>query len=193
MKAFLKENFVLVLGISLPLILVIAVIALQSIIRSSVEPPQYGIVFAEPETYYMQPWAFEVKNKKLVITYQEDNRPDHYIDVSVWLQHYDPVSGKMERVRINKPDNYNEGEEVTITVPQHFADLSLSDKNKSPDGYTFSRASHSSSSIFTDIFGYNSRKRDYRLHKNGVSFNLPDRGHKYRYENAVFIGWVEHE
>ena len=193
MKTFLKENFVLVLGISLPVLLVIAVMALQGITMATTKAPEYGVIFATPEQYHnIGHWHFEVEDKKLSITYGYATEPHYdYHNGAIVLTHYDPKSGESIKETLEPPKNYKAGADVNIDLPDHFSKLSIDDSSKSPDGYQFTWPDYHGGSLFTDIFGYRSNRREYGLMKNGAYHKIPDAPKAYR--NTRFIGWAENE
>lgn len=104
MKEFLKENFVLALGVSLPVILIVVFMFAQSLTKL-VDPPQYKAVFALQNHYHGQkPFKFKVDEQtgKLTITYTEPETPEnqsryHY---NTRLYIYDPAQDNLQETEL---------------------------------------------------------------------------------------------
>ena len=49
MTKFLKDNFVLVVGLTLPILLMVGFIVFSTLPRSVSNPPQHDLIFASPD------------------------------------------------------------------------------------------------------------------------------------------------
>ncbi len=190
MKPFLKENFVLVLGISLPVILIIVFMLAQSMTKL-VDPPQYSAVFVLENNHNNDMfYKFKVKNNKLVVTYKKPDKEDKYnanYNYRTSLYIFDPVKDDVEEITLETPENAKDGKWVNVTVP-NVKDLQINPAKESPDGYIFEEHHRRNSNIFSDIFGYYSGKNRYALTKQGR--HVPIKNMSYTYGRDTFIGWV---
>ena len=87
MKQFLKENFALALGISLPLLLMVLFFVAGRTAQVTIDPPQYDAVFA---TNYNEGWAnmpyrFQVDEGKLVIRFQKPEKQTSYYKPQLYV------------------------------------------------------------------------------------------------------------
>ena len=196
MKSFLKENFVLVLGISLPMLLVIGVMALQSVTRAITEPPQYGVLFTHGGNYASkQTFDFDIEdNGQLSISFEldEDLNDNHLRSVlEMTLYYYDPKEGSVSKFKLEAPKDYEKDREYSIEAPAALAALRFDDSETSPDGYIFDRRTRNSSGgLFTEMFGYRRYRNNMALIKGGYVHDIPDAPSYY---NTQFIGWVKHD
>lgn len=196
MKSFLKENFVLVLGISLPMLLVIGVMALQSVTRAVTEPPQYSVLFTHGANHYSkESYDFEIDDEgRLEIAFSVDEDMDQRykkskLEMELFL--YDPKTLETVKYKLEAPEDYEDGETISINVPEELSDLRFSDKETSPDGYIFDRRTRNSSGgLFTEMFGYRRYRNNMALIKGGYAHDIPDAPSYY---NTQFIGWVKHD
>ncbi|HIF24923.1 MAG TPA: hypothetical protein EYQ41_01955 [Micavibrio sp.] len=196
MKSFLKENFVLVLGISLPMLLVIGVMALQSLTRAVTEPPQYGVLFTHGGSYASkQSFDFDIQDDgQLTIIFElGDNLNENHLrsELEMTLYHYDPKEGSVSKFKLEAPKDFEKDREYSIEAPSALAALRFDDSETSPDGYIFDRkARNSSGGLFTEMFGYRRYRNDMALIKGGYTHDIPDAPSYY---NTQFIGWVKHD
>ena len=68
---FLKENWVLFVGFSLPLLLALLFYISTQIAQSSIDPPRYSVVFYEDQNYARDrdPYRLVVKGHQLYFQY----------------------------------------------------------------------------------------------------------------------------
>lgn len=191
MKEFLKENFVLALGVSLPVILIVVFMFAQSLTKL-VDPPQYKAVFALQNHYHGQkPFKFKVDEQtgKLTITYTEPETPEnqsryHY---NTRLYIYDPAQDNLQETELEAPEGLEENESTIISVAAT-ENLVINPAAESPDGYIFTRHNRRGGNLFTELFGYRNHSARYALKKDGRV--IPVTPTRYYYGNDHFIGWV---
>lgn len=195
MKEFVKKNFVLILGVSLPVLLILVFAVAQGLTKL-VDPPEYTAVFAL-ESQYMatQLFQFEVDEEgKLDVDFKfTGHTPDitaYNYFARVFL--FDPKTNKVEHFDFRPPDDYEMGEKIILEVPEKLSGLILSSNPISPDDYVVEQASRSGGNIFTELFGYGNRYRyGYVLKKDGRTIPVPT-ANTY-YGQFTFIGWVIEE
>ncbi len=194
MKAFFKEHFVLIAGISLPLILSLAFFLSANIKQATEDPPQYDVIFAS--RYYPNasnnPYKVEVNNDGgLEIEYrppEDDNR--HYRDAP-HLYVYRVESEEIEHLSLPDIDEDVKG---TYTIYE-LKGAKISDKVASPDGYHFKSYYRGGGNLMTEVFGAGGHRSRYvtSLEKDGYEKRLDMdelRATGGYYNNTVFIGWI---
>ncbi len=99
MKKFIKENIVLTLGISLPLLLVVLFMVADALPKYWVADPQYDFFFSDSRYSYVE---FQVQQQKLYIRvdparYQNEKSLPH-------LYRYVAATGKIQEITFEAPD-----------------------------------------------------------------------------------------
>lgn len=195
MKDFVKRNFVLILGVSLPIVLVI-IFGIAKSLTQLVDPPVYSAVFAiYSQAIPSQPYNFEVdENGKLLIRFKATAQYKNVTGQIAYnaytrLFHFDPATGLVEQFDLQVPGDYEVDEEVIVEVPKGLAELMLLPDKTSPDGYVMKENTRSRNNLFTEIFGYGSRGYSfYVLEKDGRTIPVPQK--PLFYGQLTFIGWV---
>jgi hypothetical protein len=189
MKNFIKENLVLVIGLTLPILLIVLFFVASVIPKSMGTPPQYEMLFTTTKYDYQNKpeYAidFNVKNQQLMVKakkYDEKN----YNNVSKILMAYD---GKTETVREIKFDasKFSDGNEVPL---EEIKNLNIDTAAISPDGYTLEGPNYGGNGLLGGLFGGGYRNNDYRLKKGAVGYKIPNYQADYYYNQLQFIGWI---
>lgn len=185
--AFLKRNFVAVLGVALPLLLVLILVASRSFTVSRVAPPAHDLLLVA-NSYNNALLEFRVEQGKLIVRYMPAKESTGVRARSTPELLYLDVSRQAVRpITIELPvdeDGLLSQKAQPIEVPE-LADLTLSAESVSPDGYRFERAQRSGG-LFHDLFGGRSRYQ-YVLAKDGRRIALPDTEQRY---NVTLVAWV---
>ena len=199
MTKFLKDNFVLVVGLTLPILLMIGFIVFSTLPRSLANPPQHDLIFAVPDY----------------------STPNNNLPVSVMLLVKDGVL-KAQYTRVAQAPNggyygggwkklyrYQAGpqtvRELPFGLPQDVAsiaqmredtvdatkDVKLDTTLRAPDGYELQYDLNRGRGLLTDIF-WSSSSYEPRLRKGASSVRLrTGDGRTTFYTGSVeFIGWV---
>ncbi len=192
MKNFIKENLVLVIGLTLPLLLIVLFFVATVIPKSMGTPPQYEMLFTANRYDYQNPpdylLEFAVKNQQLTVkAHKNDNKDKNYN--SKRLMAYD---GKTETVReitvdIAKTAEATTGNEVVLEETKN---MTVDTSTVSPDGYTLDGPSYGGSGLMGGIFGGGYRNSGFRLKKGSVGYQVPNTQQNYYYNQMQFIGWV---
>ncbi|MBU0859570.1 MAG: hypothetical protein KJ667_06510, partial [Alphaproteobacteria bacterium] len=152
----LRENFVLVLSISLPLLLMLALFALNALTRATIPPPQHDVIFALPP--YGPDSFFVSENKgKMVITYTPSDKDSTGKDEALQLFRYDPRADRTYQFSVSAPANQIGGIKTNIPVPEALQDISVDPAVESSDGYRLTRLPYRNSGLLFDIFINNNR------------------------------------
>lgn len=192
-KDFFKKNLVLVIGLTLPLILILLFFVATVLPKSLVPPPRHEMLFSTSQYNYQSPSthqiAFIVKNGVLKARISKnDNKYPNY--ASRRLMAYD---GKTDSVReiahdLSKIGDAADGSEIIIEETKN---LKIETSNKAPDGYTFDGPSYSHGGLAPELFIGGHRNRGPRVKKGMAAYKIPNTSDNYNYYGDVqFIGWV---
>lgn len=198
MKDFLKRNFVLVLGVSLPLLLIAALLLVHGISRLAATAPVYPVLYVSFEDYYGQHfYDFDVDDAgrlEIGFTLPDENvAATRYRPADATLALFDARSGTLDTFRLEAPDDPPEGQRVELVVPAPLAQLTFSDRNLAPDGYRLELSSYRGGGLLREIFGTGGQSRHHRLAKDGVSFRVPEIGGRSHAYQDAFVAWLVDE
>jgi hypothetical protein len=200
LRKFLKDNFVLVVGLTLPILLMIGFIVFSTLPRSLSNPPQHDLIFAVPD--YSIPSNNLPVNVMLIV--KDGELKAQYTRVA-----QAPNGGYYGGTGWKKLYRYQAGpqtvRELPFGIPQDVASiaptredvveatrgLTLDTTLRSPDGYELDYGSGRGRGLLTDIFG-GSSSYEPRLRKGASSVRLRtgDGRTAFYSGNIEFIGWV---
>lgn len=196
MKAFLKENIVLVISLSLPLILVILFSIIQFASNVGIANPKHVVVFTTGNANRGIGYNVFVKDNEIHYAYRAPNKANkntsYYNSNKPRVFIYDPIS-----------ETRTELEAPTITNFKSNTDIILKDRPKgkiiskieSPDGYILETSNYRNRNVFSSLFGgYDNRTRyEISLKKNNKRIAIPNEnysGNNYYNRNSNFLGWI---
>lgn len=192
MSEFLRRHLFVVLGLSLPLLLVLVVVGTQIAGQRSVAPPTTPILYVQqPDYYLMSQFEFEVADGRLRVRYQRPANVSHAASwrppvLELWL--FDPVDESLEPYELRVSGDVEREQWVDVALPAAVAALRLDASLVSPDGFRFEAYRRGRGGLFGELFGYSSYGTRFRLVKDGAHFTVPGNG-AYAGQQA-FIGWV---
>ena len=193
MKNFIKENLVLVVGLTLPLLLILLFFVATVIPKAFGTPPQYEMLFTtsrydyqDPPDYYLD---FVVKDQKLIVKAHKNENKERRGYNSKLLMAYD---GKTETVReinidLAKAAIAAGGNEAVL---EETSNWTIDASRVSPDGYMLDGPSYRHGGLVGGIFGGGYSDNSFRLKKGSVGYKIPDTQGVYYYNQMHFIGWV---
>ncbi len=186
MKAFLKENIVLVAGIALPLLLTIIFFVTTQITKISTKDPQYSFLYTANQSYtYNSQYRVIVKNNKAYLSYippRNDSHNTQHNNLELYL--YSPQTEQATLIELPEIVNLKKKQQILI---KETADLNLSANKVSPDGYMFGKNYRRSGNLMTELFGSGYRNRsNHSLTKGPKTYNIPNNNSYY----IAFVGWV---
>lgn len=200
MKAWLKENLVLVSGIVLPVLLVGAFFVLNSAPRFLSDPPTTDFVLVAYQYDYQHvndySLSFEVRDGKLTGKVSPRNQNNANERQVANIFRYNVAQNTFEEIVYDLPENLKGFDEpVRINLPN--ADhLHLDKRKQSPDGYTFEFIGYRGVGLLGELFGMRRRSQSgYELKKGNARFALPKPASNTNYyqNNLQFMGWVVEE
>ena len=189
MKNWFKENLVLVIGLTLPILLIVLFFLATVLPKSMGVPPQHNLLFT-------------------TVKYEYENSPDYLVDFIVKNQQL------MVKVKKNddKGKNYNSKKlmvydaktetvrEITLDLSKIAANdamlleetklLKLDTAHVSPDGFVLDGPNYSSSGLLGGLFGGGYRNSGYRLKKGSVAYKVQPAQSDYYYNDFKFVAWV---
>ncbi|MCB1839190.1 MAG: hypothetical protein H6858_00780 [Rhodospirillales bacterium] len=192
MKGFLKEHFVLMIGVSLPLILSLIFFLSANLPFETISPPQYAFVFAQ-DFYYRNnpnyPYQLVVNEQKALELHYSPPEKDNMSWTAPMLFLCDPKSKKVEKIDLPQ---FDAKEAVVVPFPA-LKDKQFDPSLTSPDGFTFRTEYQGSGNLMTELFGggYSGRSRII-LSKDGHDFPIKTDA-PYYYGQGDLIGWVVKE
>lgn len=189
MKNFVKQNLVLVIGLTLPLLLILLFVMATVIPKSMGTPPQYEMLFSATQYDYQNTSGFalnfDVKNKQLMIKPKKnEDRNVNYNQERLFV--YD---GKTETTREITLDN-SKFIDGAVQVLEETKSFEIDTNHVSPDGYTLDGPSYGGGGMMMGMFGGGSHNSGYRIKKGAVAYKVPYyKGDAY-YNQMRFIGWI---
>ena len=168
---FIKKNKTLVLGLSIPVIMVILV-ALSIYLPSLFVKPQYDFVYTT-DGYYNSDGRYSVEDGMIV------RRVDTYFDYS---NNSSPEFAKLYLYDVSSDTS----EEIQFSDAQH---MQLDSSPKSPDGLVIN--SGGSSGGFFPFFSGSSDYNSEYLVGNGISRKLNVQINGSSYDGFQLVGWVK--
>lgn len=187
MKAFLKENLVLVAGIALPLILTLVFFAATQLEKATTPDPEYKVAYVANDRYsYNNAYKIVIRNKKAYLSFippKKDAHRNHSDMPELYV--FDPATGKNEIIDL--PDIVEGTDKQEVLIPE-LSSLRFSTNRTSPDGYSLDRNYRRGGNLMTEMFGggYRSGSNNLTLNngQKSVSISNAPRHH------SQFVGWV---
>jgi hypothetical protein len=192
MKNWIKENLVLAVGLTLPLLLIVLFFVASVLPKSMGTPPQHEMLFSTVKYEYQKSpdymLDFKVKDGKVMVSAKKLDDKNNS-GSSTKLMAYD---GKTETVREITIDNSNTGAAAVNgeIILDETKDLTIDTNVTSPDGYVLEGPNYGSSGLVGGLFGGGYRNSGFRLKKGAVGYKVPNMQPDYYYSNVQFLGWV---
>jgi hypothetical protein len=191
MKKFIKDNFVLVVGLALPILLIVFFFIATVIPKSVSTPPQHEMLFTTVDYRYQNTTDYSVdylvKDKHIMVkTKWRDEEHRNYNSKKLMV--YDGKTNTVREIEVDV-DAIGMNASVAAIILDGTKDIKVNNNKTSPDGYTFEQTAYGSGGLLGGLFGGRRHNRDYRLKKGSVAYVIPDSGINY-YNQVRFLGWV---
>lgn len=194
-KSFLKENYILVTGAVLPVILALVFFLAMVLPGQMAPPPQHDFLFTvdeyRPGGQQAVGVRYDVYKNALRATLLVGGQPNSYQSVPR-LFVYEVARSTAREISVDLPVTPEQVPSDRQLHIEEVADLYLDSRLTSPDGYEFHHSLYSGGGgLFTELFvSGRSRNEPALVMKGGatVRLNLPTG--RYNYYNARFLGWV---
>ena len=189
MKNFIKENFVLVIGLALPVLLIVLFFVATVIPKAYNTPPQYEVLFSVVNYNYQNrpdfDMSFSVKNKQLMVKPKKIEGKDNYNHIKN-LMAYDAKTETLREIAIDD-SKFSDGAEMVLEETQA---MTIDATTTSPDGYVLEGPNYNGNGLVGDLFGGGYRNQGYRLKKGSIGYKISNQQGNYYYDQMQFIGWV---
>lgn len=192
MRNFVKENLVLVIGLSLPVLLIVLFFVATVIPKSMSTPPQYEMLFTTMHYDYQNlsdyQLDFSVKDQQLMVKAKKSDEKFRNYNTKK-LMAYD---GKTETVREISLDTAKIAEAASNgeVLLEQTKNMRINTTSTSPDGYVLEGPNYGGTGLVGGMFGGGYRNGGFRLKKGGVGYKVPDAQQNYYYNQMQFVGWV---
>jgi hypothetical protein len=191
---FVKENLVLVVGLTVPVLLMAGFLAVGALPDRLSDPPQYDLVFSTndyPSTPVPVNVRLIVKDGALVAQYNRP--PGQQGSFGVWkkLFLFEASSRRVRQLTFGFPPDLAAIEGTREEPVASAIGLVLDTTLQSPDGYELAFGDRRGGGLLLEIFG-GSRGYEPRLRKGSRSVPIaPGGGASFDYGGVEFVGWVK--
>ncbi len=194
LSTFIKENRVLVAGITMPLLLVALLAYAKTLPAKNVPDPQYKVAYSDQDWSGLGNISFDIDQdghlsatfRRNTTPYQNSNPPK----AKIYIYDFKTNSNKEFEVKISDDDAKKDI--VTLSMPE-LKEYAFSKETSAPDGYIFdSYYYRSHSSLITDIFMSSSHYYGPTIHKDARIIELPTTSNQYS-GNLQFVGWIKND
>jgi len=201
MKAFLKENSVLIIGLSLPLILALLFLVVQFFSNISIAAPQHAVLFTTGNNYSNHGHRIYVKNNQVHYAFNTlpNNRPNnnlHYERSKPRVFLYNPINNTSKEISTPTIESYKENTDIVLT---EITAKEILTTFSSPDGYALETSHYRGGNVFTEITGgrrhYSNHIINLKKRTKRVPIEIPINQNSYNYynRNVRFLGWIIEE
>jgi hypothetical protein len=197
-KNFFKDNFVLLVGLALPVLLMVGFMMMQAMPQTMADPPKHDLIFSAPDYQYNKNVPFNVllvvKDGTLKAQYTRITPPPQYPSTQ-WLKlyRYDHKTQLVTELPFGYPADMESIETMREDTVEATRNLKLSTTLTSPDGYEMSYEGYRHRGLVNEIlWDFGGHSNEMRLRKGSASIRLTTGGNQYPfyYGNANFLGWV---
>jgi len=190
LRNFFRENFALIIGLSLPVLMVLGFLLATHLPQKGDDPPQYELVFSVTRYDNQSPYhvEFSVRDQKLYmrLTPKKEQGGVYVMDLFI----YNGQKESIRKISYLPPSEQSIEFEKEILVDA-LSNVTIDNNSKAPDGYEFEPGSYRSRGLLGEIFGGRSGRYINRVRKtNGGNYVIPDYGNGYSYGGLSFIGWI---
>ena len=191
---FVKDNLVLVIGLTVPVLLMAGFLAVGALPDRLSDPPQYDLVFSTndyPSTPVPVTVRLIVKDGALVAQYTRP--PAQQGSIGIWkkLFLFEASSRRVRQLTFGFPPDLTAIEGTREEPVASAIGLVLDTTLQSPDGYELAFGDRRGGGLLLEIFG-GSRGYEPRLRKGSRSVPIaPGTGAAFDYGAVEFVGWVK--
>jgi hypothetical protein len=190
---FLRDNLVLVVGLTLPVVLMLGFLVASSLPEQLVDPPKYDLLFSVQD--YQAPPNMTVSVRLFV---RDGTLKAQYTKVAGqnyngWrkLYLYEAATRKVRQLEFAPPadlDTITGTREDTVAAT---AKMRLDTTVQSPDGYELSYGEGGGGGLLGEVFFRPRYSNEPRLRKGASSVPVTTAGQApFSYGSAEFVGWV---
>jgi hypothetical protein len=195
-KRFIKDNFVLVVGLALPVLLMFGFMIASSLPNVITDPPKHDFVFSVASSVSNNlPISLKLNvGQDGVLKAQYIRNPQQTYHYNQWkkLYIYEAETQKVRELPLPVPADMEKIAGTREEIVGATEKLKLDTTLVSPDGYSLSYDGYSRSGLIGDIFLGGSYNSEPRLRKGSSFIRLVpgDTRTPFYYGSIEFIGWV---
>lgn len=190
MKKLIKENLVLVIGLSLPILLIVIFFLATVVPKSLGTPPQYELLFTTLKYEYENSHAylvdFKVVNNQLVAKVKKNYDKNRSYNAKN-LMAYNAKTNTVREISIDLAKAAETGNDVIL---EETKDLKIDASVVSPDGYQLEGSNYGNNGLVGGLFGGGNRNSGYRIKKGAVAYKVQTTQPDYYYSDFKFVGWI---
>ncbi|WP_036302588.1 hypothetical protein [Methylotenera sp. L2L1] len=192
MKNFVKENLVLIVGLTFPLLLILIFFASTVIPKLMSPPPQYEMLFTTKQYDYQNKTDylinFSVKNQKLMVKVNKNENKDRSYDLTR-LMAYDAKADTVREITVDISKAIATAADGAVVL-QETENMTIDTAMVSPDGYRLDGPHYGGGGMVGGLFGGGYRDSGFRLRKGSIGYKIPHTQQHYYYNQVQFVGWV---
>lgn len=195
-KNFFKDNFVLIVGLALPVVLMVVFMLAQAVPQSMTDPPQHDLIFSAQD-YQSKNLPINVllvvKDGTLKAQYTKVPNPQYPNTMWYKLYRYDAKTQQVSELSFGYPEDMDKIETMREDTVEATKGLKLSTNLTSPDGYEMSYETNSHGGLVNEVlWDFGGHSSEMRLRKGASSVRLTTGNNQYPfyYGSATFVGWV---
>jgi len=192
MKNFVKENLVLIVGLTFPLLLILIFFASTVIPKLMSPPPQYEMLFTTKQYDYQNKTDYlidlSVKNQKLMVKVNKNENKDRSYDLTR-LMAYDAKTDTVREIKIDTSKAIATAADGAVVL-QETENMTIDTAMVSPDGYRLDGPNYGGGGMVGGLFGGGYRDSGFRLRKGSIGYKIPHTQQHYYYNQVQFVGWV---
>ena len=196
-KSFVRDNLVLIVGLTLPVLMMVGFLTASTLSRRLTDPPKYDLVFAVSD-YSTRPAApvgvrLMVDGDLLKAQYTTLPEPLGGSASREWkkLLIYDAATRTVRELPFEVPADAGAIPGTRVETVDSTKTLRLSAARMAPDGYELVYPNGSGGGLFTELFYARRSRYAPRLKKGGSSVPLTlSEAQAYQGQPAEFVGWV---
>ncbi len=202
-KNFFKDNFVLIIGLALPVLLMFGFMIASSLPNALGDPPKYDLIFTTTDSTNSSTTPVSVKltvDKDGVLKAQytktpvnaNNNGASYYYNAWKKIYVYEAATQKVKELPFPYPADMDKMTGTTEEVVEATKGYKLDTNLESPDGYTMSYDGYSRSGFVGELFVGGRYGSEMRLRKGSSSFPLTPLNSQspFYYGSADFVGWA---
>ena len=190
MKNWIKENLVLAIGLTLPILLIVLFFVATVIPKSMGTPPQYEMLFTTNKYDYQNrpeySLEFKIKNKQLMLATKKLDDRNYNGNPPKLLMVYDGTTETVREITIDS-SKFTDGAEVLLEETKNMA---IDSSTTSPDGYVLDMPNYGGGGLLGGLVGGGYSNYKYRLKKGAVGYKIPNVQPNYYYNQLQFVGWI---
>lgn len=195
--SWLKQNFVLILGLALPALLMLGFLVASQMPNPLEDPPKYDFVFSVED--YQSGGGntvpvvvrLVVKDGTLMAQYTRRHDQNTY---SYWkkIYVYEAATQKVRELGFGYPSDMASITDMREEAVEALKGKKLDTTLQAPDGYELSHGGYSHSGLVNELLWGGGHSQEPRLRKGSSSVRLAtgDPNRAFYYGNIQFVGWI---